>query len=811
MLSPYRVIDLTSGGASLCGQMLADLGADVVLIEPPGGNSSRRERPFRNNVPDPNQSLAFWSVNRGKRGAVIDLETLSGREAFVALAAGADFLIESCPPGYLDSLGIGYGRLSGLNPALVMVSITPFGQTGPRANWAANDLTVWASSGANAMAGDDDRAPISVAVPQAFLHAGAEAAVGALMAHTARQRDGRGQHVDISAQAASVMATQATILSHGWNSGPTLRMSGGVKFGGLPLKFVNPAKDGHVSVTFLFGSALGPFTRRLMDVMFEEGFVDEATRDKDWMNYGVLLVSGAEPMSELMRCIDCISAFTASHTKAELFEMGMTKGLLIVPVSRIDEVVNSPQLAARQYFQQIQHPELGGSVTYPGPFAKFSGAPITYSRRPPLLGEHTAEVLASAPPSRRPAPPATPTRELPLAGLKVADFMWVIAGPWGIRYLADFGATVVKVESPGRVDTLRTLGPFKDAVPGAERSGGFATANANKLGLTLNLASPEGRAVALKLCAWADVVTESFAPGAIGRMGLSYEEVKKVNPSVIMISSCLNGQTGPQSTLAGFGTMGAQLAGFGEIAGWPDRPPAGPAGAYTDYIAPKFGATAILAALEHRRRTGEGQYIDLSQSESSAHFLGPAILDYTVNGHVMGRNGNRSADFAPQGVYPVVGEDAWVAIAAPNEATWFSLAAAAGLGWGEDARFSHPEARMANAAELDAAIGAWTSGFTGDQLETMLQAVGVPVHSVSGSAEAMADPQLIHRGQWVMVEHPELGPVPIEGEHILLSATPARVTTPGPTFGQHNDYVLRELLGLSEDEVVELVAAGALD
>jgi crotonobetainyl-CoA:carnitine CoA-transferase CaiB-like acyl-CoA transferase len=812
MLSGYRVIDLTSGGASLCGQMLADLGADVVLVEPPGGNASRREGPFRGTGKDPNQSLAFWAVNRGKRGIVIDLETLSGKESFAALAAGADFLIESNAPGYMDAHGIGYGRLSGLNPALVMVSITPFGQTGPKAHWAANDLTAWAGSVAHSMAGDDDRAPVSVAIPQAFLHAGAEGTVGALIAHTARMRDGRGQHVDISGEAASTMASQATLLSSGWKSAPTLRIAGGVNFGGIPLKFVNPATDGYVSVTFLFGSAIGPFTRRLMEVMCAEGFVDEATRDKDWVGYTGLLMSGAEPMSELMRCIAAIGAFTSTHTKAELFAMGMEKGLLIVPVNRIDDVVHSPQLAAREFWRTLRHPEIGTEVTYPGPFAKFGATPITYSRRPPLLGEHTAEVVSAPSQSRPPVPSASQgALKLPLEGLKVAEFMWVAAGPWGTRYLSEFGATVVKVESPTRVDTARTIGPFKDNVPGPERSGVFATLNANKLGVTLNLASPEGRAVAMRLCEWADVVTESFAPGAIARMGLSYDEIKKVNPNVIMISSCLNGQTGPQATLAGFGTMGAQIAGFGEIAGWPDRAPAGPAGAYTDYIAPKFTAAAILAAIEHRRKTGEGQYIDLSQSECSAQFLGPALLDYVVNGHVVTRDGNRSADFAPQGVYRAKGSDRWVAIAAPDEASWTGLAEAAGLGWDHDARYSHPDARMANADDLDSAIAAWTADYNEDELETMLQARRVPSHRVSYSEDAMADPQLIHRGHFITVEHPEVGPVPIEGSHILLSATPAVVTAPGPTFGQHNDYVLRDLLGMSEDEVIELVAAGALD
>ena len=444
-----------------------------------------------------------------------------------------------------------------------MVSITAFGQEGPKSRWAASDLTVWAASGANIMSGDADRPPVAVAVPQAYLHAGAEAAVGALLAHAARERDGVGQHIDVSAQTAAMMSTQATVLAHGWADVETKRLAGGVNFGGLPIKFVNPAKDGFVSVTFLFGSAIGPFSRRLMEVMCEEGVVDEATRDKDWVNYTTLILSGQEPPSELLRCLDAIATFTSSHTKDELFEMSMARGLLIVPVASIEDVVKSEQLAGRDFWAKVDHPELGETFTYPGAHAKLSATPLTTRRRAPLLGEHDNEIAGETARPVAPAVQAHPSRALPLDGVKVLEFTWVIAGPWGTRYLADYGATVVKVESTTRVDTLRTIAPYKDHVPGAERSAAYATVNAGKLGITLNLTHPKGHDVAMKLAAWADVVTESFAPGAMAKFGFDYESLRKVNPSIIMLSSCLNGQSGPHRDLAGFGTMGQQIAGFG--------------------------------------------------------------------------------------------------------------------------------------------------------------------------------------------------------------------------------------------------------
>jgi crotonobetainyl-CoA:carnitine CoA-transferase CaiB-like acyl-CoA transferase len=527
-----------------------------------------------------------------------------------------------------------------------------------------------------------------------------------------------------------------------------------------------------------------------------------------------MLVSGQEPVSKLLRCLDAIAEWTRHHTKQELFRLGLEKGLLIVPVAEIDDVVHSEQLQARGYWEDVEHPELGQRVRYPGAFAKLSATPLTTRRRPPLLGEHNDEVRAEL---RRRGPvvaggaASTDTSGLPLAGVKVVDFMWVVAGPWATRYLADYGATVIRVESSTRVDTIRTIGPFKDGQPGPERSGAHATVNAGKYGLTLNLATPEGQAAALKLCEWADVVTESYAPGAMARLGLDYESIRKVNPGVIMISSCLNGQYGPHAKLAGFGTMGAQIAGFGDLAGWPDRPPAGPAGAYTDYVAPKFEAAAILAALEHRRRTGEGQYIDFSQSEAAIHFLGPAILEYTVNGHAPTRQGNISPACAPHGAYPAAGDDKWVAIAATNDAEWQALCSALGHPqWASDARFATMESRLASRDVLDQLIGEWTSEHDQGAIEDVLQAAGVPVHRVAGSADAFADPGVAARGHLVRVDHPELGPVPIEAPRFLLSATPAPVPAwPGPVFGQHNEEVLRGILGFSEEEFIALLTSGA--
>jgi crotonobetainyl-CoA:carnitine CoA-transferase CaiB-like acyl-CoA transferase len=253
------------------------------------------------------------------------------------------------------------------------------------------------------------------------------------------------------------------------------------------------------------------------------------------------------------------------------------------------------------------------------------------------------------------------------------------------------------------------------------------------------------------------------------------------------------------------------MAGFGELTGWPDRAPAAPFAAYTDYVAPKFTIAALLAAVDHKRRTGQGQYIDLSQAECAIHMLGRAILDYTVNGRIQTRMGNALAEYAPSGVYPSAGTDRWIALAAPTDEVWRVLCKASGQGWPEDHRFATTNARLRNSEALDAAIGVWTAGFEPSALEELLQGVGVPVHRVSTSADILADPQLEARAHIIYLDHPRLDTVPFETSRMRFSRTPASTAWPGPAIGEHNDHVLRELLGMSDEEITELVIDEALE
>lgn len=393
VLSPYRVLELASVRTPLCGQMLGDLGADVIVIEPPGSSQARRLGPFYEDRPDLNCSLWWWAFNRNKRAITLDIETADGRELLRRLVEHTDFLVEGFDPGYLEGLGLGYGPLAEISPRLVMTSITPFGQSGPKASYADSDIVLMAATGVLAMTGDEDRAPLRMSTAQAYLHAAAEGAVGALVAHYERERSGRGQHMDVSAQAAVMMATQSYALQGGWGGAPFQRASGGLRLGPLHLRLLFPCADGHVSITLLSGSAIGPATARLMEWMCEEGFIDQATtRDKDWVAFGDRLLTGQEPVSELLRVTERVEVFCRAHTKRELYEEAQRRGVLLAPAATMEDVVESPQLEARGYWVEVEHPELSRSFTYPGPFVKLSETPLHTRRRPPLLGEHNEEI-----------------------------------------------------------------------------------------------------------------------------------------------------------------------------------------------------------------------------------------------------------------------------------------------------------------------------------------------------------------------------------------------------------------------------------
>jgi crotonobetainyl-CoA:carnitine CoA-transferase CaiB-like acyl-CoA transferase len=802
MLRGYRVLDFTDERGLLAGQILADLGADVIHVEPPGGSRARRCGPFAGDEEDPEKSLLWWAHARNQRSIALDLDDAGDRMALSRLLASADFLIESESPGVMEARGLGYARLRRAHPSLIYVSISPYGQTGPKASAPASDLTLAAASGFLFMTGDADRPPVRVGgTDQAHLFAGAEAALAALVASQYRLRTGRGQWIDVSAQQALNAATQSDALSALVGDRYTTRSAGGLVYGGVKIRLLYPAKDGFVSIAFLFGATIGRGTARLMEVIHEKGFCDAATRDKDWIGYAELLTSGAEPLEEYERVKEIVARFTRSMTKSELLQLAVDRNLLMAPVATSEDLLASAQLEARSYFREH------GAVRYPGAFAKFSRSTIAYERPAPSIDEHGAELrgeIASSPP--RPAFGRSESAR-PLKGVKIVDLMWAVAGPTATRVFADHGATVVRVESPTRLDPSRTLRPFRGGKADLEGSALFHTLNVGKQMLTLDLASDAGREVFWDLVRWADVLTESFSPQVMKKLGFAWAELSRVNQRLIVLSTSLMGKTGPLETFAGYGNMASAYSGFYEVAGWPDRDPAGPWGAYTDFIGARYNAIAVLAALEHRERTGQGQHIDLAQAEASIHFLAPALLDHQLNGRVARRMGNRDPRMAPHGVYPVRGEERWIAIAVAGDEQWRALCRV--LEWWSSIEET-TAARRARADALDEELAGRTRSWPGPELEARLLAAGVPAALVLNGEDVAHDPQLAARGHFLSIPHPDGGTSFIEGPRALLSESPARPGREVPTLGRDNHRVLREILGYDEARTAEIVIAGGL-
>jgi crotonobetainyl-CoA:carnitine CoA-transferase CaiB-like acyl-CoA transferase len=395
-----------------------------------------------------------------------------------------------------------------------------------------------------------------------------------------------------------------------------------------------------------------------------------------------------------------------------------------------------------------------------------------------------------------------------LKGIKIVEFAAFAAGPVVGKHLADHGATVVHVESRVRPDGFRThYPPYKDNIHGLNRSGLFALCNNDKLDITLNLKkAPKATELAKRVAAWADVVIENFSPGTMARLGLDYENLKKVRPDLIMLSSSNLGQSGPHAHHAGFGSQLSSLAGFTHLTGYPGGSPQILYGPYIDYIAVAYGAVAILAALDYRRRTGMGNHIDVAQYEAGLQYLAPLLLDYKINGTVANRDANRDPHAAPHGAYPCQGEDSWCALSVHKDAEWQALCRLMGNPpWAADDKFSSHTARKTNEDELDAKIAEWTAGFPALVLMEKLRNAGLRAGAVNTMKDVYTDPQLSQRPQWVEIEHPEIGTMHYQRPPFLLTRTPPGPSKRDPLLAEHNEYFYRSLLGLPEQEYTELV------
>ncbi len=396
-------------------------------------------------------------------------------------------------------------------------------------------------------------------------------------------------------------------------------------------------------------------------------------------------------------------------------------------------------------------------------------------------------------------------------GLKVIEFCWAGVGPQIHRELAEHGATVIKVESHGRLDLMRTAAPFKDNIASYDRSAYFAAYNTNKFSISVNLIKPESQQLIRRLVAWADVLGEAWAPGVVAKLGLDYESCCQVNPKIIYFSTCMLGQSGPHRDFTGVGNHLSAIGGFSHATGWPDGEPTNVHTAYSDFIAPWYVVIAVVGALLRRRKTGLGMYIEESQLEAALTFLGPHVLDFAANHNLLGRRGNRDRYMSPHGVYPCRGADRWVAIAVQNDDDWQCLREVMGdPEWARDPKFDLVVGRKGNEDELDRLLGEWTKGFPAEQLMAMLQGAGIAAGVVQTGQDLLSDPHLKARKHFRRLNHPVLGPHPYNAPAYKFSRTPCEIVRPSPCLGEHNEHVLKGLLGYSNDEIADMLVNGVI-
>lgn len=792
LLHGFRALDLTHGDAAACGRILASLGAEVWQIDAP--------------VALEGGLLLDWRArNHGKCSITLDIATASGRDTFIEQVRHSDFVIESFAPGYLASLQLDYAALAKINPRLVMVSITLFGQTGPYAHFKGSELIASAMSGVLITLGDPDRAPVKEALDANYFHACSGAALGAVLAHYHRERTGLGQHVDQSVQEAGVSRNTNNLLLYQFDKRTIRRGGPFLRFGKASIRCVWKLKDGYAFHSIATGRFGAPANKALTAWMNELNY-DNPMRDVDWDRYDR---SALDP--EVRKVWEmALAKFFGDRTKAEMGSEGRRRGINAAVANEPGDLLNDPQLQAREYFAATKWPDEKRDVRVPRYFLR-TGAEATNvepTATQPGIHNNSASQIDNR--THKPLPALTNERVLPLAGIKVLDFSWALVGALTTKQLGDFGAGIVKVESAGRPCLTRI-----DAQVSVSKASNpndkpwFAHLNTSKRGIALDLKNPKSRAVIDKLVEWADVVVENFSPGTMEKLGLDYDKLRTRKPDIIMVSGSVYGQTGPLAAEWGVDGTGAALSGRLFLTGWPDRDPVIPSVPYGDALLPLLMANATVAALDQRARTGQGCHIDASMFEVQVQQLLPALVRQQITGAPLLRSGNRVADAAPHGVFPCQGDDRWLAIEVRSDMEWRALCACMSMPQlASDSRFASLADRKANEDELENAIATWTAAQDADTAMHALQAAGVAAGIAQNAGDLLErDPQLRAREFLVDIEHPILGVFGHQSPPYKLSRTPAKVQR-APNLGEHSREVCVDTLGFSADEFDRLHAAG---
>ncbi len=782
-LDGVRVIDVAEPIGSFVSRILGDLGADVIKVEPPGGDPGRQLSPFVTKG-DERLSLSFVRGNVNKRSIILDLNQSQDQDQFRRLVAHSDIVVSTEGLSTWASRGIDLERLSVMYPQLVWVAFSTFGLTGPYKDYVGNNIVAEAMGGLSYIQGDDAKPPCVSPGEQGMYLGSVQAAFGALMALWERRGSGQGQLVEASAY--DVLAhLYFLIVNYGMWSDIPYRI-GTRNF--MPPNGYYPCQDGHI-----FIAALMPgLWEKLVDFVGDPRLKEEVLQDANYRN------EYPEQVDPILR------EFTARFDRWTLTKELQRHGVPAAPYSTVADIADNEHLNAREFFVDFEQPPFGKLRTV-GAIMRADGSPMHIRRPAPQPGEHQQEVLdeITAPPPRVSSSlKRIVKRDMPLVGVRVLDLTRAWAGPYGTRYLADFGADVIKVESANFADPREPGNP------------GYGEVNRNKRPITLNYQSPEGQDLLKRLVAISDVVVENFSPRVMAKLGLDYDNLVKVRPDIIMVSLPGLGKRGPHGNFVSFGGPLMAYTGMSRLWGYPDSPPdARVKVAQPDYISSTTQAMAVTAALHHRAETGLGQYIEIAQVETAVATMELAYLDYFANGTVAEPRGNRDPNAVPQGCYPCLGNEAWCVISCTTDAQWQALAKLMeDESLASDPELATAEGRWARHDELDKRISDWSAEWRPYQLMRELQAVGVPAGMVQSAEDIWRDPHLRDRDYTVQIEHhdPELGTVVHPGMTVKLHDTPGQIHRPIGPLGEANDAVFRGLLGMSPDEITRLAEAGVI-
>ena len=849
-LMGIRVVELADEQAEYCGLTLAGLGADVVKVEPPGGSPTRRIGPFYQDREDPERSLFFWQYNRGKRSIVLDLHRREDQERFRALVATADVLLESTPRGELDRLGLGADTLRQQSPALIVARVTPFGDDGPWADFKASDLIHLALGGVMMNCGYDpapggtyDLPPIAPQMWHAFHIAGEQLAFTIIAALLYRWRTGKGQQLSCAIHEAVAKSTEVDLMSWVMRRAPVLRQTcRHARESISPHPSIVHTKDGRWVMANL-GTRPGE-TARLVALLEKYGMDAGLDPEKATVPTSGRFVPGTGPSAAKRDlAMEAVQRFVRAFTYENVpWREAQEAGMLWAPLRKPHENAMDPHWLARQSCTDIEHPELGRSFRYATSKWLATGTSWSVGRRAPLLNEDAATVTlprerglpviapAARPPLHEPLSPRG--KPFPLHGIRILDFTWFLASAGGTRFMSAFGAESIKVELKSHPDTrMAAMAPVggraardhaTGPLPGVtdpDMGGQFNNKNPGKRGISLNVRHPKGLEIARRLVAMSDIVAEGFSPGVLDNWGLGYEAMRAIKPDIIYVQQSGMGAQGTYGRFRTVGPVANSFSGLSEMSGLPE--PAMPAGwgySYLDWMGAYSFALAMLTALFHRERTGEGQWVDASQAEVGLLIGGTTILDWSANDRSWSRYGNRSPykPAAPHGAYPSAGEDRWLAIACFTDAEWRALTEVAGHSeWANDARFKDLAGRLRHQDALDALVSGWTKSRDGYEAMMALQRAGVPAGVCQTAGDRCdRDPQLAALEWLTEVTGTKIGRWPLAEVPVKMSESPAyiggRLDRGAPSYGEDNEYVYGELLGMSPAEIKSLADEGVI-